>query len=75
MNWSELTPHVLNFFRVTCDAYPAKFTGNRLKQWLYYLQKNYPEAAQLFKDIKKSRDRQTIEQRILADIPEHTPEH
>lgn len=51
--WSEILLKVYLFFRMTCDSYPLKSMGNRLKQWLFYLKMNYPEAHDLFENIKR----------------------
>jgi len=75
MPWTAIAEHMLQFFLRTCETYPAKYTGNRLKQWLYYLQKNYPEAKQLFDDIKRSRDKNYIENRIHQDICNQNQRH
>lgn len=66
MKWSELTPLLARFFERTANEYPAKYMGNRLKQWLFYLTRQYPEAKQLFALIKRSRDQHTISNAILA---------
>ncbi len=68
MPWPEVAQALLDFFLLTSSAYPAKYMGNRAKQWLFYLQKHYPEASQLFQKIKKSRDFATIEQAISEHI-------
>lgn len=60
MPWAELLIHVRMFFSGTSLSYPAKHTGNRLKQWLFYLKRNFPEADALFEKIKKLRDREEI---------------
>jgi tRNA-dihydrouridine synthase C len=55
-SWSELIPCLQQYFAATSAAYPKKFIGNRLKQWLHYLQRHYPQARHLFERIKRSRD-------------------
>jgi len=64
--WPELCEDILDFFEQTCQFYPKKYTGNRLKQWLYYLQNYYAEARQLFEQIKKERDEKLIRNAILG---------
>jgi len=58
--WNELLPYVSRFFETTCHAYPEKYLGNRLKQWLHYLRRTYAQADTLFEAIKSSRDQKTI---------------
>ncbi len=65
-SWLQLAPLLLDFFEHTSAAYPARFMGNRVKQWLHYLQRHYLEAAELFKQIKRSRDYDSIYAAIKA---------
>lgn len=65
LSWQELMPHLLGYFDATSAAYPKKFIGNRLKQWLHYLQGHYPQALQLFSEIKRSREEAFIRSAIL----------
>lgn len=61
MDWSQVLNLLVEFQRETTDFYPKQFCGNRLKQWLMYLQREYPEAAMLFEQIKKTRDPAVID--------------
>lgn len=54
--WSQMTEKLLEFFLLSCETYPKKHMGNRLKQWLFYLSRHYTEAHTLFQFIKSSRD-------------------
>ena len=63
--WQDISPLLLEFFRQTCAFYPKKYTGNRLKQWLFYLQRHFSEAEKLFNQIKAERDEQRIRVAIL----------
>lgn len=64
--WPDIAMVLLDFFDITTACYPAKFLGNRTKQWLFYLQREYPEAQSLFNQIKRSRDFATLRQAVLA---------
>lgn len=61
MEWSQVLNLLVEFQRETTDFYPQQFCGNRLKQWLMYLQRQYPEAQTLFETIKKTRDPAVID--------------
>lgn len=54
--WPQIATLLLKFFEITCRVYPKKYTGNRLKQWLFYLKRQYPQANTLFDTIKRERD-------------------
>lgn len=64
MTWPHIAELLLKFQRETTDSYPLQFCGNRLKQWLMYLQRQYPQAHTLFDAIKKSRDPHIIESAV-----------
>ena len=64
MSWEALLPLVKELHYSTLDSYPAKYCGNRLKQWLMYLQRQYPEASNLFEDIKRLRAREELEKML-----------
>ncbi len=65
MPWQKVAPLLYDFFQETSFSYPKKFMGNRVKQWLHYLQKNYLEARRLFETIKRSRDFNQLNDAIL----------
>lgn len=66
MPWLEVAEKLHRFHTDTLAVYPQKYCGNRLKQWLMYLQRQYPEAQALFNSIKKSRCAETIEAAFAA---------
>lgn len=53
LEWSELLGLLHRFYCITRDVYPPRFLGNRVKQWLFYLQMHYPQAAAFFEQIKR----------------------
>ena len=53
MTWYEVL-NLLNEFQLnSMQLYDPRYAGNRLKQWLGYLRRNYPQAQQLFEAIKR----------------------
>ena len=67
MRWPQIAALALNLLRLTQAYYPAKHMGNRIKQWLFYLMRSYPEAGTLFENIKRSRDFDFIEQALIKE--------
>ncbi len=53
LEWHELLPLLQHLYLATKDQYPLRYLGNRLKQWLYYLQLHYDEAAIFFERVKR----------------------
>ncbi len=68
MPWHEVQSHVRTFFDVTCDSYPKKHMGNRLKQWLFYLKREYPEAHVLFENIKREKTEETLRAALAVNV-------
>jgi tRNA-dihydrouridine synthase C len=61
LEWSELGPLFATFWQqVLIHCYP-KYQAGRLKQWLNYLRKHYPEAEILFQEIKTLNQPEQIE--------------
>ena len=59
-NWQQLCQYLTDFFTASIPTCPKKHMGNRIKQWLFYLCRNYDEAQRLFDDIKRTRDAEQI---------------
>lgn len=55
MQWQQVCQTLFQFYQTTLHAYPKKFLGNRVKQWLVYLRRQYPEAIEFFEQIKTHR--------------------
>lgn len=68
MTWEQLSPLLLKFFNISVEAYPAKHMGNRLKQWLFYLSRQYPEAANLFEGVKRLKEQEAITQALVNNM-------
>lgn len=68
--WPVICELLYRFHVQIKDIYPRKFLGNRIKQWLAYLKRNYSGAEQLFDAMKRQRDEAGIE----AAFAEHLPE-
>ncbi|ROS01354.1 tRNA-dihydrouridine synthase C [Sinobacterium caligoides] len=56
MTWQQLLPIIIALQSDNIERYPRKHAGNRIKQWLMYLQRNYPEAAETFEAVKRLQD-------------------
>ena len=67
-SWRQAAVLLAQFHFDTKDRYPKKFLGNRVKQWLYYLQHHYPEAGILFEKIKKTRDEFSLSHALQQQI-------
>jgi len=68
LGWPAICALLLHYFLATEAQYPKKYLGNRLKQWLVYLRRHYPQAQSLFDTLKRHRDRSTI----INTLKQHT---
>lgn len=65
LEWPQIAALALKLLRLTQAYYQPKHIGNRIKQWLFYLMRSYPQAGTLFENIKRSRDFCFIEQALI----------
>jgi tRNA-dihydrouridine synthase C len=68
MEWSAICQMLQCFFDATTEQYSPRHVGNRLKQWLNYLRRHYPEAQALFEQIKRYRTKEEIDKAMCASI-------
>ncbi len=53
LTWDEILPIVRNFARQSENARGPRFASSRIKQWLKSLALTYPEARELFEQVKR----------------------
>lgn len=70
MQWPEVCLMLKYFFDVTTTQYSSRHIGNRLKQWLNYLRRTYPEAEALFNTIKRYRTKVDIDRAMHQYLPQ-----
>lgn len=61
MQWADVIGLVHRYYLETKDIYPQRHLGNRVKQWMYYLQMAFPEAVAFFEQIKRHRTEDEFE--------------
>ncbi|MFA0811753.1 tRNA dihydrouridine synthase [Microbulbifer epialgicus] len=61
MAWQQVLELLWGYYQTTREVYPAKYLGNRIKQWLAYLKLALPEAQLFFDKIKRLREAEDIE--------------
>lgn len=65
--WLDALALLHRYYIETRDLYAQRFHGNRVKQWLYYLQFQYAEATPFFERIKRYR----VQQEFDAAFADH----
>jgi tRNA-dihydrouridine synthase C len=52
VSWESLAPHMTDFWRIVCTGLERKQQAGRLKQWLNFLRRRYPEAQTAYEQVK-----------------------
>ena len=68
MPWTDVVRLILELGDRDRKNGKWKYHPSRLKQWMNYLRKAYPEAADLFSRIKSLRDADDIVRVVLAEL-------
>ena len=64
MPWHEVQALLLEYTRFETYGDKSKYYPNRIKQWLKYLKLQYPEAEQLFQDIRTLKTTEAISEKL-----------
>jgi tRNA-dihydrouridine synthase C len=68
LSWLQIVEILWAYYQTTRETYPAKYLGNRIKQWLAYLKLAYPQAQGFFDEIKRYREAELIEGAFLREL-------
>ena len=52
VSWDDLGPHLAAFWAITCTRIQRQHQAGRLKQWLNFLRKHYPQAQDAYMDLR-----------------------
>ena len=68
MTWAELWPLLQDFWRQVRGKLAPRYAPGRLKQWLAMLTRSYPEAAQLFAELRRENDCERLDARLQQPV-------
>ena len=71
--WPELVPLLAEFWRIVCARLDAKARAGRLKQWLNFLRRRFPEAEIAYQQLRTINDPALIEMWVAALVQAHAP--
>jgi tRNA-dihydrouridine synthase C len=54
--WSVMLPHIAAFWALVCSRLDARSRAGRLKQWLNFLRRRFPEAETAYQALKTVND-------------------
>lgn len=66
--WSEICEMLFLYYQTTVPLYHERNCGNRVKQWLMYLSRQYPQAGVFFDDVKRKSTPADIENSFLTAL-------
>ena len=75
VNWQDLQPLIGQFWILVCARLERKQQAGRLKQWLNFLRRRYPEAEAAYLELRVSHDPQVIGQWMVRQgiLPTQVP--
>jgi len=59
--WPELLPLLAGFWQLVCERLDARSQAGRLKQWLHFLRRRFPEAETAYQQIRTVNDARAID--------------
>jgi tRNA-dihydrouridine synthase C len=61
VTWASLLPHIADFWHIVCSRLERRQQAGRLKQWLNFLRKSYPEAETAYMSLRTVNDAARID--------------
>ena len=71
--WADLLPLMADFWRLIASHVEPRHRSGRLKQWLNYLRRHYPEAEQAFTELRLTNDPARIAAWLAVQLPARIP--
>ncbi|MEH6550167.1 MAG: tRNA-dihydrouridine synthase [Pseudomonadales bacterium] len=65
-SWSQALELLIHFQGLCNEHYVSRHAGDRLKQWLVYMRRQFPQAAVLFHQIKRIREPEELMATLVA---------
>jgi tRNA-dihydrouridine synthase C len=62
--WADIQPLLVTFWHLVSDHIEPRARGGRLKQWLNYLRRRYPEAEEAYGAVRTINDPRLIVERL-----------
>ena len=61
IGWPELLPRLAEFWQIVCSQLEARSRAGRLKQWLNFLRRRFPEAETAYQQLRTVNDAALID--------------
>lgn len=66
LEWTDIHPRLVQFFDSMTGHVQPRYLGGRLKQWLKFLPKYYPEAELLFQSVRQESHPTRLREHLVA---------
>ncbi|HMC16439.1 MAG TPA: tRNA-dihydrouridine synthase [Albitalea sp.] len=74
LEWAALQPLLVLFWKLIRSHIEPRARAGRLKQWLNYLRRRYPEAEAAYQVVRTINDSEQVWQRLFAPPLPYAPE-
>ncbi|KQU80758.1 MULTISPECIES: tRNA-dihydrouridine synthase [unclassified Rhizobacter] len=76
LGWAQLLPLMMHFWQLVCGHVEPRHRAGRLKQWLNYLRRRYPEAEDAYQRVRTVSDPDLLELQLQQWVrSSHTAVH
>ena len=73
VDWPSLMPLVVDFWHIVCTRLDSKARAGRLKQWLNFLRRRFPEAEVAYQALKRVNDPAVIDDWLVKEMSQVLP--
>ena len=70
VGWPTLMPLIADFWHIVCTRLDSKSRAGRLKQWLNFLRRRFPEAEVAYQALKRVNDPAVIDAWLVTNLRE-----
>ena len=71
VTWAELVPLLAEFWQIVCSRLDARSRAGRLKQWLNFLRRRFPEAETAYQQLRTINDPALIDRWLAGVVSAH----
>ena len=68
LSWPALLPFIAEFWQLIGAHIEPRHRAGRLKQWLHYLRRRYPQAAEVYAAVRTQNDPQVVGEVLFGGI-------
>ena len=72
VGWPTLMPLIADFWHIVCTRLDSRSRAGRLKQWLNFLRRRFPEAEVAYQALKRVNDPAVIDAWLVHAMKSHT---